>query len=87
ATSVLLAGGTPDRLTLLRAILRALAEDASGDDYRALCSTLGREVSVHLPDDKVATGTASAIDDDGRLVVGGPDGDVAYAAGDVVHLR
>lgn len=86
-TSVLLAGGTTDRLTLLRAILRALAGDAAGDDYRALCSTLGREVAVHLPDETVATGTASAIDDDGRLVVSGPGGDVAYAAGDVVHLR
>jgi BirA family biotin operon repressor/biotin-[acetyl-CoA-carboxylase] ligase len=83
ATSVLLAGGTADRLTLLRAILRALADDASSDDYRALCTTLGREVSVQLPDDAVATGTATAIDDDGRLVVGG----AAYAAGDVVHLR
>lgn len=83
ATSVLLAGGMTDRPTLLRAILRALAGDASSDDYRARCSTLGREVSVHLPDDTVATGTATAIDDEGRLVVGG----ASYAAGDVVHLR
>lgn len=87
ATSVLLEGGTADRLTLLRAILRALAGDASADDYRALCSTLGREVSVHLPDETVASGVAARIDAEGRLVVTGPQGEVAYAAGDVVHLR
>jgi BirA family biotin operon repressor/biotin-[acetyl-CoA-carboxylase] ligase len=40
-------------------------------------------VSVHLPDGSVATGTAEGIDPEGRLVVDG----VAYAAGDVVHLR
>lgn len=88
ATSVLLEGGTTDRHTLLRALLRALAGDASPGDYRVLCSTLGRAVSVHLPDATVATGTASAVDDEGRLVVTDAAGaTTAYAAGDVVHLR
>ncbi|HEX7354913.1 MAG TPA: biotin--[acetyl-CoA-carboxylase] ligase [Mycobacteriales bacterium] len=88
STSVLLAGGTADRLTLLRAILRALADDASRADYRDLCATLGREVTVHLPDGTVSTGTATAVDDDGRLVVADAAGAAtAYAAGDVVHLR
>lgn len=88
STSVALAGGVTDRLTLLRALLRCLACDTTGDDYRELCATLGREVSVQLPDDTVATGTATAIDDDGRLVVTDAAGAAtAYAAGDVVHLR
>ncbi|MGH3743750.1 MAG: biotin--[acetyl-CoA-carboxylase] ligase, partial [Mycobacteriales bacterium] len=88
STSVALAGGVTDRLTLLRALLRCLAGDTTGDDYRELCATLGREVSVQLPDDTVATGTATAIDDDGRLVVTDAAGAAtAYAAGDVVHLR
>lgn len=83
ATSVLLEGGTADRPTLLRAVLRELAAGATRDDYRLLSATVGREVSVSLPDGAVTTGVASGIDDEGRLVVAG----VPYAAGDVVHLR
>lgn len=83
ATSVALEGGTSDRLTLLRSVLRELAAGATRDDYRLFCSTLGREVTVHLPDGTATTGTAEEVDDDGRLVVAG----VPFAAGDVVHLR
>jgi BirA family biotin operon repressor/biotin-[acetyl-CoA-carboxylase] ligase len=87
ATSLLLAGATvTDRDTLLRAILRRLA-GALGDrdvaGYRALCSTLGRELRVELPGGQSVTGVAEAVDDEGRLVVDG----TPYAAGDVVHLR
>ena len=32
-------------------------------------------------------GTAEAVDDDGRLVIDGPDGRHAWAAGDVTHVR
>lgn len=77
---------TTDRDTVLRSVLRGIAE-ALGDDqrstYRALCTTLGREVRIDLPGERSVTGTAEGIDDDGRLVVDG----TAYAAGDVVHLR
>ena len=87
ATSLLLEHATTtDRDTVLRAVLRGLTA-ALGDDARSsyleLCSTLGREVRLELPGGEVVTGTAERLDDDGRLVVGG----VAYAAGDVVHLR
>jgi BirA family biotin operon repressor/biotin-[acetyl-CoA-carboxylase] ligase len=87
ATSLALEGAsTTDRDTVLRAVLRGIA-DALGDDaraaYRELCTTLGREVRLALPGDQSVTGTAEAVDDDGRLVVDG----TAYAAGDVVHLR
>jgi BirA family biotin operon repressor/biotin-[acetyl-CoA-carboxylase] ligase len=87
ATSLALAGaGTTDRDTLLRALLRDLAgvlEEASPDGYRALCSTIGTDVRVELPGGQAVEGTATAVDDDGRLVVDG----TAYGAGDVVHLR
>jgi BirA family biotin operon repressor/biotin-[acetyl-CoA-carboxylase] ligase len=87
STSLVLEGAaTTDRDTVLRAVLRSVA-DALGDDtrssYRELCTTLGREVRLELPGGQSVTGTAEAVDDDGRLVVDG----TAYAAGDVVHLR
>ena len=87
ATSLALEGGaTTDRDTVLKAVLRSIS-DALGDrtfaSYRELCSTLGREVRVELPAGEAVTGTAEAVDDDGRLVING----TAYAAGDVVHLR
>ena len=87
ATSLALAGATvTDRDTVLRAILRRLS-GALGDrdvaGYRALCSTLGREVRVELPGGQSVTGLAERVDDEGRLVVDG----TPYAAGDVVHLR
>ena len=87
ATSLALEGATTtDRDTVLKAVLRGIA-DALGDDtrasYRQLCTSLGREVRLELPGGESVTGTAEAVDDDGRLVVDG----TPYAAGDVVHLR
>jgi BirA family biotin operon repressor/biotin-[acetyl-CoA-carboxylase] ligase len=87
ATSLLLEGATvTDRDTLLKAVLRALAGvlgDRDATSYRALCSTLGREVRVDLPGGTSVQGVAEAVDEQGRLVVDG----TPYAAGDVVHLR
>ncbi|MGB8651236.1 MAG: biotin--[acetyl-CoA-carboxylase] ligase [Mycobacteriales bacterium] len=87
ATSLLLEGATTtDRDTLLRAVLRALGGalgDRAVSSYRAMCGTLGRQVRLELPGGTSVEGTAEAVDDQGRLVVDG----VAYAAGDVVHLR
>ncbi|MDX6200100.1 MAG: BirA family transcriptional regulator [Actinomycetota bacterium] len=78
---------TTDRDTLLRAILRELTNvlsdvDAGRTAYRELCTTIGELVRLELPSGSVE-GPADAIDDDGRLVVGG----TAYSVGDVVHLR
>ncbi|HET9655050.1 MAG TPA: biotin--[acetyl-CoA-carboxylase] ligase [Kineosporiaceae bacterium] len=103
ATSLLLAGSsTVDRDTVLRAYLRALSDryrswrGAGGDPrgsglaaaYREACVTVGRQVAVQLPVGPALTGRAEGIDDDGRLLVAGPDGTVrALAAGDVVHVR
>lgn len=74
--------------------------DAGGDvtesglaaAYLAVCDTVGQEVRVELPGTDGGsggfyTGTAEAVDADGRLVVRS-DGEVrAVAAGDVVHVR
>ena len=89
ATSLRLAGArTTDRDTVLRAVLRSLSAVladpvAARESYRERCSTLGRQVRVVLPGDRVAEGLAEQVDDGGRLVVAG----CAYGAGDVVHLR
>ncbi|WP_225847611.1 biotin--[acetyl-CoA-carboxylase] ligase [Streptomyces sp. HPF1205] len=102
AASLALAGamGT-DRDPLLRAVLRSVDEwygawRAAGGDpaasrlqqtYAAGCATLGRQVRAELPGGGTLSGTAVAVDGDGRLVIAGPDGEQALAAGDVVHLR
>lgn len=64
------------------AALRALVEPE--------LATLGRAVRVDRPGAAVLVGTASGLDDDGRLLVRPADTTeptVAIAAGDVTHLR
>ncbi|WP_436786584.1 biotin--[acetyl-CoA-carboxylase] ligase [Yinghuangia sp. YIM S10712] len=102
AISLALAGaGTTDRGPLLRAVLREIETlyrrwCAAGGDARAsglhdayvgMCATIGRRVRVQLPAGRLLVGTATGIDDDGRLLVDGPDGPEAVGAGDVVHVR
>ncbi|WP_433799731.1 biotin--[acetyl-CoA-carboxylase] ligase [Actinomycetospora sp. CA-084318] len=89
----------PDVLGDVLAVFASLEDDwraARGDaaragllsGYRQRCSTLGREVRVALPGDRELVGVAEDVDDDGRLVVRGPDGSsTTVAAGDVVHVR
>jgi len=55
--------------------------------YRATCLTIGLEIDVHQPDGRVARGTATGVDDLGRLVVAAGGSSRAHAAGDVVHVR
>lgn len=55
--------------------------------YRAACRTIGSDVRVHIPVDETVSGVGRDIDEFGRLVVDGPGGPAAYAAGDVVHVR
>jgi BirA family biotin operon repressor/biotin-[acetyl-CoA-carboxylase] ligase len=55
--------------------------------YRQRCLTLGQEVRVHLPGGDALTGTAAAVDQEGRLVLDTASGPVPLSAGDVVHLR
>lgn len=89
ASSLALCGAaTTDRGVLLKAVLRAVTAsladvDAARTAYRGRCVSIGASVRVELPGDRSVTGTATAVDDDGRLVVDGR----AYSVGDVVHLR
>jgi BirA family biotin operon repressor/biotin-[acetyl-CoA-carboxylase] ligase len=91
-----------DRDPLLRAVLRSLEQwygtwRAAGGDpgasglqeaYAAGCATLGRHVRAELPGGRELTGTAEAVDADGRLVVRTASGErEAVGAGDVIHLR
>jgi len=93
----------PDRHRLVCAVLAELgrrivgwraargADWALAADYRARSLTIGRAVRAQLPGGKEVVGTATAIDDQGRLCVetGGAAGGqtVVVSAGDVVHLR
>lgn len=64
--------------------------EASGAmaDYRRNCATLGREVTVHLPQGKTLSGTAAGIDPSGGLTVRTADGSLStVVAADVVHVR
>jgi BirA family biotin operon repressor/biotin-[acetyl-CoA-carboxylase] ligase len=101
ATSLRLAGSaTTDRDTVLRAVLRALADryrewtTANGDPraglaavYRERCGTIGRRVRVELPDGTTLQGLADGVDDEGRLLVrAGTDApDAPEASGGVVR--
>lgn len=55
--------------------------------YRSSCLTIGLEVDVHEPDGRVVRGTATGVDDSGRLVVESGGSSRTHAAGDVVHVR
>lgn len=54
--------------------------------YAEVCSTLGREVSVRLPD-RSLIGVAVGVDRAGQLLVRSDGRDQVVAAGDVTHLR
>ncbi|HEV2377170.1 MAG TPA: biotin--[acetyl-CoA-carboxylase] ligase [Streptosporangiaceae bacterium] len=56
-------------------------------EYQRWCATLGREVTVMLPDGSVTAGTAVGVDGSGRLELMTAAGLLALSAGDVVHLR
>lgn len=92
ATSLAIAGADVDRTALLGAVADALTlvlaslRRSTGEvlaRYRAECDTIGREVEVSLPDGTTLTGTATGLDQHGRLLVG----DRTIGAGDVVHVR
>ncbi|WP_193045966.1 biotin--[acetyl-CoA-carboxylase] ligase [Mycolicibacterium baixiangningiae] len=100
ATSLTTLGATHhDRTVLATTILRFLgvrvaawrraggADRALVDDYRRHSLTLGREVRATLPGDRFLEGTASDIDDLGRLTITSGRDSVTVAAGDITHLR
>jgi BirA family biotin operon repressor/biotin-[acetyl-CoA-carboxylase] ligase len=90
-----------DRDPLLRAVLREVESHyrewvAAGGDadacglraaYLAVSATVGREVRVELPGERVLRGTATGVDAAGHLVVRSGDAEQALSVGDVVHVR
>ncbi|MDQ1083242.1 MULTISPECIES: biotin--[acetyl-CoA-carboxylase] ligase [Microbacterium] len=56
-------------------------------EIEKLCATVGREVTVSLPDGSTLQGTAVRLDADGRLVVESGTIETVVSAGDVVHVR
>jgi BirA family biotin operon repressor/biotin-[acetyl-CoA-carboxylase] ligase len=99
-TSMALSGAPgADRGALLAGILAELAAwypawtesgpQASGlrAEYLRCCATIGGNVRVELPGGAVLHGTATDIDEVGRLMVDTGDGPVPVSAGDVIHLR
>jgi BirA family biotin operon repressor/biotin-[acetyl-CoA-carboxylase] ligase len=92
ATSLSLEGSAATRDDVLADVLTGLATRyellrtdvaAVRDAYLAVCGTVGSSVRVSLPDDVTLTGTATDVDEHGRLVVDGRP----ITAGDVVHVR
>lgn len=84
-----------DYLSALDEQLQALAA-AGGDpvgsgilsSVESLCSTIGSDVAVSLPDGETLRGRAIRIDGEGRLVVEqDSEFESAVSAGDVVHVR
>lgn len=87
------AGTAPTVLALLEGLgvaLRATLADwwaspeAVRARYTAACATLGEEVRVELPGAGEVCGRATAVDDDGALLL---DGSVRVTVGDVVRVR
>ncbi|WP_235559887.1 biotin--[acetyl-CoA-carboxylase] ligase [Microbacterium sp. Leaf159] len=100
ATSFAVLGAEVDADRLLSVYLRdldtlvaalAAAGDAVSSGLHAAavdrCATIGLEVRVSLPGDRVLVGTAAALDADGRLLVRHDGVETAVSAGDVVHVR
>jgi BirA family biotin operon repressor/biotin-[acetyl-CoA-carboxylase] ligase len=101
ATSLLVAGGGTDREPLVKEVLRALARrystwcdtggrpDSVMPAYRDRCETIGRDITLQLPGGETLQGTATAIDDEGRLVVTDrtTGESTPWLVGDVTHVR
>lgn len=85
----------PSRAEVVPALLDALRDGLDPvdltslrQDYGQACTTLGREVAVHLPDGTLLRGRAEGVAQDGRLRVSTADGgSVTVSAGDVQHVR
>ncbi|HET7725352.1 MAG TPA: biotin--[acetyl-CoA-carboxylase] ligase [Propionibacteriaceae bacterium] len=97
ATSLRLVGVDATRPQVVSAVLTELGDvygtwasygwAALQDAYTSACVTLGRTVRVEVPDGEAVLGTAASITPDGRIVVRTREGERAFAAGDVHHLR
>jgi BirA family biotin operon repressor/biotin-[acetyl-CoA-carboxylase] ligase len=100
ATSLHVLGASMlDRDALTATILRELGtriqrwqtskgpDPALVEDYRRYSTTLGARVRALLPGDREITGTATQVDDLGRLLLDTGTELVTVSAGDITHLR
>ncbi len=95
ATSLALAGVDVDDLDLVTRVLtrlgawyqRWLVGTELSPILTERCATIGRRVRLERPTGEAVTGVAVGIDADGRLLLRANDEELAFAAGDVVHLR
>lgn len=100
ATSLQMLGASMlDRDVLATAILRQLVtriqrwqhahgpDSALVKDYRRTSSTLGSRVRAILPGDREIIGTATQVDEIGRLLIDTDTEVVTVSAGDITHLR
>lgn len=97
AVSLLMLGHDADRTELTVALLHALSdrlaqwragEDAAlAADYRDVSTTIDTQVRAILPGDSEIVGTATGIDDSGRLLIDDAGTIVTVSAGDITHLR
>lgn len=97
ATSLALEGIPYERNELAVRVLHALHERMSQwergearlmDEYRAVCTSIGKHVRVVLPGDEELLGQVETVSDDGQLIVVDRSGERhELAVGDVVHLR
>lgn len=89
----------PDRTQVASELLRALGERVAGwqaargadewlgAQYRRVCVTIGMPVRATLPGGGEVVGTATSVDEQGRLCIATGGDTIAVSAGDVVHLR
>jgi len=79
-----------DYLEDLGKMLSRLAHDdveRVHSEIEKLCVTVGKEVTVAMPDGSTLQGTATRLDRDGCLVVEAGTIETVVSAGDVVHVR
>ena len=94
ATSFAAIGAECDDDRLLADYLDKMLSRLAHDDVERvhseiekLCVTVGKEVTVAMPDGSTLQGTATRLDRDGRLVVEAGTIETVVSAGDVVHVR
>lgn len=79
-----------DYLEAFAGLLTALSDgevERVHRDIEKQCATVGREVSVAMPDGTTLQGRAERLDAEGRLVVVSGTIQTVVSAGDVVHVR
>lgn len=96
AVSLNLLGHHVDRTDLAAALLISLSsrlgrwragDPGLAEEYRGASITIGTSVRALLPGDTEIVGTATGVDDLGRLLIDDAGATVTVSAGDITHLR